>query len=264
MYLTNLKLFLVILYLNWAPLVSAGLYVISPSDGSECVANQPCTVTWLDDGRQPLLTAVGVSTIGLYTGRQRLVQSITPVDVSTVHSLTFQPNPAAGPNDGGYYIAIQSTEFKTNNSMPYTSFSPFFRLSGMTGSFDSPLPAATSPIPIPPSLTQIPSSSATSTITVGGPSHATPQPPITTAPFTQSPSVSPSDNPTVSSASSQGTSTLTFPTSFRMTTSVLSSTTSSSANAASSSSSSSAGARTVAQLSTLSLVFAVSMILAWS
>ena len=42
--------------------------VIDPLRGSICRANKPCTVTWLDDGRAPLLSSIGVSTVGLYKG----------------------------------------------------------------------------------------------------------------------------------------------------------------------------------------------------
>ncbi|KII91792.1 hypothetical protein PLICRDRAFT_105118, partial [Plicaturopsis crispa FD-325 SS-3] len=66
-----------------------------------CYGGQPCTVQWLDDGSQPLLTSIGMSYVGLYTGDQHLVQEIQPVDVSAALSLTFTPDPKAGPNTGG-------------------------------------------------------------------------------------------------------------------------------------------------------------------
>ena len=46
------------------------LQVVRPLQGSVCRANKPCTVTWLDDGRTPLLDRIGVSTVGLYRGNQ--------------------------------------------------------------------------------------------------------------------------------------------------------------------------------------------------
>src|SRR5258705_2338351 len=87
MYLLNPSLVLTLLFLNTAWMVNAGLYVrplaiysitfdslqlqiIKPLQGSVCRANQPCTVTWLDDGRAPLLSSIGVSTVGLFTGCQ--------------------------------------------------------------------------------------------------------------------------------------------------------------------------------------------------
>ncbi|KAF8958094.1 hypothetical protein BDZ97DRAFT_1668894 [Flammula alnicola] len=98
MYSTIMALALAILFMDAAVLVHAGLYVVQPLQGSTCRGGESCTITWLDDGIRPLLSAVGVSTVGLYTGKQQLVQTIPPVDVSSVHSITFKPNPSAGPN----------------------------------------------------------------------------------------------------------------------------------------------------------------------
>ena len=44
--------------------------VIQPSQGSTCRGGESCTITWLDDGSRPLLSAIGVSTVGLFTGKQ--------------------------------------------------------------------------------------------------------------------------------------------------------------------------------------------------
>jgi hypothetical protein len=42
--------------------------VNNPLPGTTCHAGEECVVQWLDDGDQPLLTAVGPSTVGLYHG----------------------------------------------------------------------------------------------------------------------------------------------------------------------------------------------------
>ncbi|KAJ3496508.1 hypothetical protein NLJ89_g10476 [Agrocybe chaxingu] len=170
MYSSLMALALAIICLDFVMLVNAGLYIVEPRQGTTCRGGQLCTVTWLDDGTRPLLSAIGVSTIGLYTGKQQLVQRIAPVDVSTAQSLTFTPNPAAGPNSDDYYISITSTTLKGNESIPYSGFSAWFSLTGMSGSFDTPLPAATSSIPIPASLTRT-SSAVTSTSTIVGVHH---------------------------------------------------------------------------------------------
>ncbi|KDR77299.1 hypothetical protein GALMADRAFT_225415 [Galerina marginata CBS 339.88] len=188
MYSTYLALALAILLTDAAVLVNAALFIVQPSQGSTCTGGKPCTVTWVDDGTRPLLSAVGVSTVGLFTGHQKLVQTITPVDVGSAHSFTFTPNPAAGPNAGSYYVAITSTSLKGNDSVPYSGWSPFFNLVGMSGSFDSPLPAATSPISIPASLTQSSTRSRSSTITVGTLPTAQPSPPVISPSVTPSPS----------------------------------------------------------------------------
>jgi len=63
--------------------------IVDPHAGSTCQAGVPCTVSWVDDGMRPLFSAIGVSTVGLYTGKQQLVQRIAPVDVTKQTSLTF-------------------------------------------------------------------------------------------------------------------------------------------------------------------------------
>jgi hypothetical protein len=44
--------------------------VINPKPHSSCQASKPCTVQWLDDGLAPLLSDIGVCSVGLYTGRE--------------------------------------------------------------------------------------------------------------------------------------------------------------------------------------------------
>ncbi|KJA17825.1 hypothetical protein HYPSUDRAFT_205921 [Hypholoma sublateritium FD-334 SS-4] len=177
MYSIHIFLVLVTLYLGVA---QAELFVVQPLEGSTCEANKPCTITWVDNGVRPLLSAVGLSTVGLYTGRQQLVQTIPPVDVSTEHSVTFSPNPSAGANSDTYYIAITSTTLKGNDSIPYSGWSSFFTrvlassvfLTGMNGSFDTPLPSATSSMPIPSTI-PISDGVGTSTRTIGATSKTT-------------------------------------------------------------------------------------------
>lgn len=82
------------------------------------------------------------------------------------------------------YIAITSTQVNDSEGKPYVGYSPFFRfvfrwsrladiepnyvrLRGMSGSFDSPLAAATSTVPIPQSIKNPSTPSPTSTTTVG-------------------------------------------------------------------------------------------------
>ncbi|KAK0484774.1 hypothetical protein IW261DRAFT_1458663 [Armillaria novae-zelandiae] len=152
-----------------ATLLARSLYVIEPNNGSPCHGGQNCTVQWLDDGTRPLLSSFGVSTVGLYTGTQQLVQSIDPVDTSTTHSLTFTPIPEAGPNSDTYYICFTSTS-TSDNGTAVMAFSPFFQLDQMTGTFATALESATASIAIPTSLTQTSAADSTSelsTIIVG-------------------------------------------------------------------------------------------------
>ncbi|KAI0705473.1 hypothetical protein C8Q76DRAFT_630707 [Earliella scabrosa] len=84
----------------FALVVRATVYIIQPQSGATCSGGQPCSVEWLDDGVQPLLTNIRACHVALYNGDRRLIQRINPVDVSAQHALTFTPDPAAGPNSG--------------------------------------------------------------------------------------------------------------------------------------------------------------------
>ncbi|OAX35038.1 hypothetical protein K503DRAFT_399710 [Rhizopogon vinicolor AM-OR11-026] len=79
-------------------LVQAAVYVTNPVQSTVCTGGQSCEVDWVDDGTSPLLSSIGESTVGLYNGEMVLVQSLTSVDVSSTHTLSFTPNPSAGPN----------------------------------------------------------------------------------------------------------------------------------------------------------------------
>ncbi|KAH9064535.1 hypothetical protein EDB87DRAFT_1556292, partial [Lactarius vividus] len=72
--------------------------VINPTTRSVCHGGKPCLVQWLDDGQNPLLETMGPCRVALFSGNEKLIQQIEPVDVSTSHSLTFTPSPKAGPN----------------------------------------------------------------------------------------------------------------------------------------------------------------------
>ncbi|KAF8351923.1 hypothetical protein F5887DRAFT_6100 [Amanita rubescens] len=144
--------------LSAALFVSAEIYVTQPASGDSCHGGKSCTVSWVDNGVPPLLSSIGVVRVGLYTGDLQLVQTIVPVDVSTSHSLTFTPNPQAGPNSGAYYVAFISSDGS------YHGYTPNFALDGMSGSFSSPDPSATSGIAVPSSLTY-PSGSASGSTT---------------------------------------------------------------------------------------------------
>jgi len=167
MYYALARLFFALLFLN-AVSVYGSLYVINPLSGSTCHGSQPCTVDWLDDGTEPLLSSIGACTVGLYTGQEKLVQTITPVDVSSTHSLQFTPDPKAGPNSNTYYIAFTSTTLKAQNGSGYfQAFSPNFSLDKMTGSFASPVPSDTATQPIPSTVAYPPNNPVTSTSIVG-------------------------------------------------------------------------------------------------
>ncbi|KAH6910623.1 hypothetical protein BKA70DRAFT_1370945 [Coprinopsis sp. MPI-PUGE-AT-0042] len=193
-----------------ALLVNAGIYVVDPRDGSTCHGGEACTVSWLEDGRAPLVSSIGLVSVGLYTGQQQLVQALEPVDVNAVRAFTFTPNPAAGPNSGAYYIGFTSANPPVNGTETYRSYSPWFSLDRMTGSFETPLPSATAPISISISASQSASTSALSTITVGTLSSAEPItttiPPSSSAASASSSSAA-SESESVSSSASESAAT---------------------------------------------------------
>ncbi|KZT28234.1 hypothetical protein NEOLEDRAFT_1129584 [Neolentinus lepideus HHB14362 ss-1] len=159
---------LVFTVLSTIKFVGAELYVVSPTSGSTCQAGQPCTVTWLDDGVEPLLSSIGACTIGLYTGSDELLQEIEPVNVASSLSLQFAPNAAVGPNGDGYYVRFASVSLRqTNSSTPYISYSPFFRLDGMSGSSPTQIASLISTLPVPSSISSFARNSVTSTSTIG-------------------------------------------------------------------------------------------------
>jgi len=163
----SLSVLLALLCLRSIALVNAALFILEPFRGTTCHGGQLCNVTWVDNGVEPLLNAIGVTTVGLYTGNQQLIQTLPPVNVETTSHLSFTPLSAAGPDSDNYYIAFTSTQLNVSEGIPYLEYSTFFRLRGMSGSFNSPLPAATSLISIPHSIKNPSTSSGTRTITVG-------------------------------------------------------------------------------------------------
>ncbi|KAL4253395.1 hypothetical protein ABKN59_003871 [Abortiporus biennis] len=145
--------------------VHANLYVINPVSDTVCQGGQSCTVQWVDDGEAPFLSTIGPCHVGLYHGNNAIIQQIDPVDVSINHSLTFTPDPAAGPS-GIYYIRFTSVD--PVNGTQYNEYSPNFKLENMNGSFDTPVPSDTSSIPVPSSVANAPPNTVSATITVSG------------------------------------------------------------------------------------------------
>ncbi|KZT64438.1 hypothetical protein DAEQUDRAFT_732675 [Daedalea quercina L-15889] len=147
--------------------VSASIYVNNPTSTGTCYGGQACTVTWLDDGQTPLLSDIGACYVGLYNGNGDLVQQIEPVNVASVHSLTFIPDPIAGPDSSSYYINFTSVTLMVNSTTHYTEYSADFTLANMSGSLASPVASDTAAIAVPSSILS-PSSNlvdSTSTIT---------------------------------------------------------------------------------------------------
>ncbi|CAL1709696.1 unnamed protein product [Somion occarium] len=193
--------------------VRATIFVTAPLKDSECFGGQPCTVQWVDNGVIPLLSNIGPCYVGLYNGDQVLVQQIEPVDIAITLSLSFIPNQQAGPDSNTYYINFTSVNPLGNSAAHYIQYSPFFRLTGMSGSFNSPVASATSSLTVPSSVASAPPNSISVTVTIPvtvGPPSVSPPSASQTLPVFSSPSAASSASsslPTSSSSSSPTSST---------------------------------------------------------
>lgn len=68
---TLLQMFsLALILMNVILAARASIYVVKPLDGSTCHASASCSVQWEDDGQRPLLSAIEMTTVGLYHGNQ--------------------------------------------------------------------------------------------------------------------------------------------------------------------------------------------------
>jgi len=151
-----------------APSVHANVFVTEPTASTSWAAGQPVTITWQDDGNTPNLTAFGPCSIGLYAGsqtQQTLLQLIASnVNVASVSSQPFTPDPTVGPNYSSYFIRFTSNSLpNANQSNAFAeAFSAKFTLTGMTGTFNSTVAAEISGLSVPGgSSTPGPSGSST-------------------------------------------------------------------------------------------------------
>jgi len=143
----------------------ATLYVTSPTASTTCTANQPCLLSWNDDGNLPPLSQIGSCSVGLYVGSQTnqfFLQALPDVVVSQQASATFQVPPNVGGNSNLYFVRFTSHNL-TEGQYPWEGFSAKFTLTGMIGTFnDTELSAMTGATSAagPTSTASIPSSSS--------------------------------------------------------------------------------------------------------
>jgi len=156
------------------------IYITGPVGSSKCTAGSSCPINWNDDGHQPSLAQIGMSTIGLYVGSvqiQYLLQSITTLDVSKASNFPFTPQASVGANSDQYFIRFTSLNLTstTNQMYPYEAFSSKFTLSGMTGQFNATLQQ------IMTNTASLSTGSSSQTTGTGGASSATSSPKVTNA-----------------------------------------------------------------------------------
>ncbi|KAN0125279.1 hypothetical protein V8E53_015643 [Lactarius tabidus] len=184
-----------------APSVHATVFITNPTASTSIAAGQSFQITWQDDGTSPNVTAFGISTIGLYVGnsiQQTQLQLITNnVNVATVNSQTWTPDPTVGGNSDGYFLRFTSNSLAaTNGTGNAEAFSAKFTLTGMTGTFNATVAAEMSG-----TVTTGGSSTPSSGSSTGLPSPSTSKPLTTT---TVKSSSSPSTTSTKASSNGAG------------------------------------------------------------
>lgn len=115
-----------------APSVLAGVYITNPVSSTTIKGGQTLTINWKDDGISPVLSAVGPSSIDLYTGsttQQTFLQTFAEnVDVSKVNSVTGLIPASIGPDGDWYFVRVTSQALKDTRQpqYPYQAFSAKF------------------------------------------------------------------------------------------------------------------------------------------
>jgi hypothetical protein len=135
-----------------APQALATLYITAPVANTVCQANQPCKITWNDDGVAPALKDIGVVQGGIYVGSvtsQTQIQPIGSIDVSATPEWSFTPGASIGENGAYYFLRFESIGLKDPNNAanPWIGFSAKFTLQGMTGTFSDTIKSQISAAP---------------------------------------------------------------------------------------------------------------------
>lgn len=178
--------------LSLAAVVSANIFITSPTASSVWPAGQNATIQWQDDGNAPSLVQFGPAKISIYVGnaiQQTSLQLVVPnVNVSTTSAVVFVPDGTIGPNSGVYFIRVESLNLKdaANPQFPALAFSAKFTLANMTGQFtpaeQAQISAANSlPVGSSTSLSAMTTSSALSRTTSSTVSSSRTTPSSTTA-----------------------------------------------------------------------------------
>jgi len=133
----------VLLVLSLASAAFATVFVTAPVASSVYSGGQSAVVSWQESGSAPLLQQFGLAKISIYTGnaqQQTSLQVVNPsVDVSTISSVNFIPDPTIGPNGNHYFIRFQSLNITDPTQAQTTAlaFSAQFTLNNMSGTFSA-------------------------------------------------------------------------------------------------------------------------------
>lgn len=119
----------------------AAVAFTSPTATIGFTGGQNAAITWMDDGKEPAMTAYGPCKLSIYAGNAQLqtsLQLITgSIDPSTTTTFSFIPDQTIGPDSGEYFIRLESLNNHDNSTppIPLLAFSHTFNMTGMTGTF---------------------------------------------------------------------------------------------------------------------------------
>jgi len=132
-----------LLILSVVSVAFATVYVTAPVAATVYSGGQPATISWQDSGSPPTLAQFGNAKISIYAGNAQQQTSLqlvnASVNVATVSSISFTPQPNIGPNSNHYLIRFESLSLTdpTQSQTTALAFSAQFTLNNMTGTFSA-------------------------------------------------------------------------------------------------------------------------------
>jgi hypothetical protein len=132
-----------LLLLSFTSVAFATVYVTAPVAATTYSGGQPATISWQESGSAPTLAQFGNAKISIYAGNAQEQTSLqlvnASVNVATVSSISFIPDPTIGPNSAHYLIRFESLTITDPTQAQTTAlaFSAQFTLNNMTGTFSA-------------------------------------------------------------------------------------------------------------------------------
>jgi len=128
---------------SFASAAFATVFVTAPVAATVYSGGTPATISWQDSGSPPTLAQFGNAKISIYAGNAQEQTSLqvvnASVNVATVSSISFIPDPTIGPNSNHYLIRFESLSITdpTQSQTTALAFSAQFTLNNMTGTFSA-------------------------------------------------------------------------------------------------------------------------------
>jgi len=132
-----------LLTLSFVSVAFATVYVTAPVAATVYSGGQSATISWQDSGSPPTLAQFGNAKISIYAGNAQEQTSLqlvnASVNVASVSSISFIPQPDIGPNSNHYLIRFESLSLTDPTQAQTTAlaFSAQFTLNNMTGTFSA-------------------------------------------------------------------------------------------------------------------------------